>query len=300
MTPMRHRFPALLALAFLALGHVANAQISLALDIKRRIYVRYEPILATVQITNLSGRDLTLHDGELPWFGFDVTGSTSDVLIPPRNPDYKLDPLQLKIGETVKRTVNLTQLYGITEFGIHRIKATVTTAEGSKVFASKPSVVEITEGRTVWQQIVGVPDTLPNAGQMHTITLLEFQDNKRFLYVRVEDKDRGTVFCMYRIGHMIDGTSPQMQFDTANNLYVLHLIGPKTYTLTNIGVNGQFLGQSLYTAPKTRPFLRKLADGTVQIVNGFRENTAATAGTTGAALPPPAKLSDRPPGMPAN
>jgi hypothetical protein len=268
------------------------------LDIKRRLYLRYEPILATVHITNLSGRDLMLYDTEQPWFGFDVTGANNETIIPPRDIAYKLDPIELKIGETVKRTVDLTQLYPISEFGIHRIKATVFARPLNKFFASKPEVVDIAEGKTLWRQTVGVPDTLPNEGRDHLFKLIEFQGDKRYLYVRVEDEDQGTIFCTYRVGHMIDGTTPEMQLDTSNNLYVLHLAGPKAYMLTNIGVNGEFLGQHIYDAPKSRPYLRRLVDGTIQIVGGKRR-PAETAGNKGSEGPQP-KLSDRPPGLPAN
>ena len=272
----------------------ARAQLTVQLDMKRRVHLRYEPIIATVRITNLSGRDLLLQDAEQPWFGFDVTVATTETLVPPRNPDYHLDPLEIKIGETVKRTVDLTRLYGIAEFGTHRVKATIYAAPLNKLFASPARLVEITEGRTLWQQTVGVPDTLKNGGRNHNVKLLEFQDDKRYLYVRVEDEEQAYVFCTHRIGHMIDGTVPQVQFDTTNNLYILHLTAPKTYLLSNIGVNGEWLGQHTYGAPKYRPNLRRLADGTVQIVGGRRLDIAAQPPAAA-----PLKRSDRPPGLPA-
>ena len=117
--------------------------------------------------------------------------------------------------------------------------------------------------------------------------------------VRVEDEEQSYVFCTHRIGHMIDGTTPQMQFDTSNNLYILHLVAPKTYFLTNIGVNGEWLGQHTYNAPKARPALRRLADGTIQIVGGHRMDVATRAPGAPPAVAPP-KLSDRPAGLPAN
>ena len=288
----------LLALVFTALIP-AHGQISVALDIKRRVHVRYEPIIATVRITNLSGRDLMLHDAEQPWFGFDVTGATTETLVPPRNTDYKLDPLEIKIGETVKRTIDLTKLYGISEYGTHRVKATIFAKPLNKLFVSQPRLVDITEGKTIWQQTVGVPDTLKNAGRPHVVKLIELQDDKRYLYVRVEDEEQAYIFCTHRIGHMIDGTNPQMQFDTSNNLYILHLVAPKTYFLTNIGVNGEWLGQHTYNAPKYRPTLRRLVDGTIQIVGGQRMDVATRAPGSAPAVPQP-KLSDRPAGLPAN
>ena len=287
----------LLALLCAATALPARAQVGVGLEIKRRLHLRYESIIATVRIQNLSGRDLVLHDEEQPWFGFDISAVNGDVIVAPRNPDYKLDPLELKIGETVKRTVDLTQLYGISEFGLHRIKATVFSKQLNKLFVSKPELIDISEGKTLWEQTVGVPDTLPNAGRSHTIKLIEFQDDKRYLYVRVEDPDQSYVFCTRKLGHMIDGTVPQTQFDTTNNLYVLHLVGPKTYFLSNIGVNGEFLGQQTCDAPKLKPSLRRLADGTIQLVGAHRQPTVAKNGAPGAGVPPP-KLSDRPAGLP--
>ncbi len=294
---MISRFFLIFALLFTATLLPARAQIGVTIEIKRRLYLRYEPILATVRMQNLSGRDLFLHDDEQAWFGFNIEGVAASMLVPPRNPDYRLDPLELKIGETVKRTVDLTKLYTISELGMHRIKATIFAKELNRLFASQAAIIDISEGKTVWQQTVGVPDTLPNAGRNHTLKLIEFQDDKRYLYARVEDTEQAYVFCTRRLGHMIDGTNPQIQFDTTNNLYVLHLIAPKTYTLSNIGVNGEFLGSHTYTAPKVKPFLRRLADGTIQIVGAHRDDPLAPTPGTAANVPRP-KISDRPSGLP--
>ena len=289
----------LLALHCAATVIPAHGQIGVALEIKRRLHLRYEPLLATVRIQNLSGRDILLHDEDQPWFGFDIAGVNAGVIVPPRNPDYHLDPLELKIGETVKRTVDLTKLYTISELGMHRVKVTIFAKQLNKLFVSPAALVDISEGRTIWERTVGVPDTLPNAGRDHTIKLIEFQDDKRYLYVRVEDVEQAYVFCTRKLGYMIDGTNPQMQFDTTNNLYILHLVAPKTYRLTNIGVNGEFLGQHTYSAPKAKPYFRRLADGTVQIVGAHRDDPVAKTNGVAAGGPQP-KLSDRPAGLPQN
>ena len=287
----------LLALLCAATALPAYGQINVGIEIKRRLHLRYEPIIATVRIQNLSGRDLVLHDEEQAWFGFDIAGVGEGAIVPPRNVGYRLDPLELKIGETVKRTVDLTQLYSIGEFGMHRVKAAIFSQQLGKVFASPAEIIDISEGKTLWERSVGVPDTLANAGRNHTVKLIEFQDDKRYLYVRVEDPEQGYVFCTRRIGHMIDGTTPQMQFDTTNNLYVLHLVAPKTYSLANIGVNGEFLGQYTYDAPKVKPHFRRLADGTVQLVGARRRAATSPTGVAANAVPP-SKLSARPPGLP--
>ena len=66
------------AALFLLLGFVtgaANAQIEVQLKFSRLQYIAYEPLLATVAITNRAGRDIDLRDeGGEHWFGFEITG----------------------------------------------------------------------------------------------------------------------------------------------------------------------------------------------------------------------------------
>lgn len=287
----------LFALALAASWVPAQAQLSVNLSIKRTSYILHEPILATVAITNLSGRDLLLRDAESPWFGFHISPSGQEgQLVPPRNRDYQLDPLEIKTGETIKQTWNLNSLYAISEYGRHRVRAAIYVAELSKYFTSNAKVIDLTDGRILWQATVGVPETLANGGRQHTLSVLEHSiERHRYVYARVHDRESGTVFCTYQLGLLLDGHKPEMQLDIANNLYILHLAGLKTYLLSNVGINGEFFGQKRYVATKSRPMLRRLADGTLQIVGGQRELEPAP----GKAEEPPApKLSDRPVAIP--
>jgi hypothetical protein len=285
----------LIALSFLlTLGNIASAQLNVTLELKRRVYFRYEPLLATVTIQNLSGRDLTLEDGSAPWFGFTIFHGNATNLIPPRDPDYKNSPVEVKINETVKRTVDLTRLFPMDEYGTHRIRATIYCNQLDKYFSTRTALVEISEGRTVWKQVVGVPETLPNAGKMHEVTLLSGEGLKhQYLYCKITEPDTGRVLCMNRIGHMIDGAEFDTQFDATNTLHVLQLAGPKTYSITQVGVNGEMYGQWMYDAPKSRPRLRRDASGNIEVVGGVRRVEAAKN------APAPPKLSDRPPGLPS-
>ncbi len=291
-----HRLLLATVLLLAALAPV-QAQIGVDISIKRRLFIRHEPVLATVIITNQTGRDITLEDTrESQWFSFQITAE-GDKFVPPRNLDYHLDPLPIRAGETLKRTVNLNELYALGDFGIYRIRANIHFAGMDKYFSSKPTHIEITEGRILWRQSAGVPEGGNGAGQTHTFSMLAHQRGEQnLLYVRVEDQDDATVFCTTPLGRLIDGVPPQMQFDAANNLYVLQLIGQRSYVLSKISVNGEYLGQTHYSAPKTRPYLRKQADGTLQLVGGVKEAPAVAA----ADLPTPPKLSDRPVGLPKN
>jgi hypothetical protein len=294
---MRYLRSLLLLTVCLAAPFAAQAQIAVQISLKQRLHILHEPILATVTVTNQTGRDITLSDTpQYQWFGFRITGD-DDRLIAPRNLKYHLEPLALKVGETVKRSANLNQLYELGDFGTYRVQATIYFDGLDKFFSSRPTHIELNEGHVLWRQVAGVPEGQPGAGQMHVFTLLSSQRGEsNMLYVRIEDKGDGTVFCTVPIGRLLDGVPPEVQFDSANNLYVLQLVGMRTYVLTKMTPNGEFAGQTNYSAPKTRPTLRKTAAGALQIVGGKKEIPIAQ---NPSAEPPP-KLSDRPPGFPAN
>ncbi len=271
----------------------AHAQLSVNLEVKRRNFLRYEPILITVSITNLAGRDFVLEDGASPWFGFTVLHGDATTIISPRNPDYQLDPLELKLGETVKRTINLIDLYPISELGYYRVRANIYSAVHDKYFPSRTANLDIEDGRTVWKQLVGVPETFPNSGAMHEFRLISaINGAHNYYYVRISEPDSGKVFGCYRVAPQLDNTQPTLQFDTTNTLHALILTAPKTYTLTEIGVNGQVYGQWTYDAPKYKPALRRDESGNLEVVGATRR-AAPVVGAT-----PAPKLSDRPPGLP--
>lgn len=294
MNYSRLRSHLLLLAALLAFASSAHAQIKVTLSLKRPFYVRFEPLEATVKITNLAGRDMLLSDEAVPWFSFQILRGGTD-LLSPLNPNYHLDPLEIKLGETLKRKVNLVQLYPITEYGMHKIRAVIYSKELDKYFESNAVNIEISDGRVIWGQSVGVPQTMPNAGATHRIELLTAQGgDHRYLYCRVMDENTKDVFCTTRLGHVIDRTNPQVQLDATNTVHILHYLGPKTYQLSMIGVNGESLGQTIYNAPKYHPILKRDNAGGISVLGATAQESVAAAASAG----PPPKLSDRPPGLP--
>jgi hypothetical protein len=279
----------------LCLASAAQAQISVTLSIKQRFHLLHEPVVATVNVTNQLGRAITLSDSqEFQWFGFRILAE-GDRNIPPRDLSYHVPPLVVKPGETVKRSVDLTQLYELGEVGNFRVQAQIYYSGLDKFYASRPMFIDVSEGRVLWRRIAGVPEGQPNAGQMRIFSLLTHQvGESNTLYVRVEGKDDGIIYCTYPIGRLLDGVDPQAEFDSSNNLYVLHLIGMRAYMLTKVSPDGEYGGQINYSAPKTRPTLRRTPEGGLQIIGGQREQSVAQH-------PPEApKLSDRPAGFPKN
>ena len=268
-----------------------KAQILVDLSIKRNLYIAYEPLLATVRITNLSGNRLLLADVEgKKWFGFQIE-TLDGRPIPPSDPNYEIEPLQIEPGATVTRTVNLTQLYPLSDFGSYRVRATVYSTELNGYFSSPPLTIEITEGRLIWQQVVGVPGVERGAGSSRTISLLSHRlPDRTDLYLRIEDKSVGLVYCTHRLGDYISYGKPEVQLDAFNTVHVLQNSAPHLFVYSKVGLDGKILERTSFQAPKERPQLKRSSDGTVIVMGGIAFDPRATP--TPASIP---KLSDRPP-----
>ena len=77
---LRRVLPWLFVLVFAV---AAEAQVQVDLKFKRLQYIAYEPVVATVAITNLAGRDIELHDANgQSWLGFEITGSEEQPIAP--------------------------------------------------------------------------------------------------------------------------------------------------------------------------------------------------------------------------
>ena len=282
-------------LLFLLLVATANAQIPVELKFGRLQYIAYEPVIATVKITNLAGRDIELRDGnEQRWFGFEVTADEGRYL--PPSPKGAEPPLKIEAGQTVTRKVNLTPMFPVQELGPYHVRENVFFADLDKFFYSQTKVFHVGDARPIWQRTVGVPEGTGTAGSVRTYSLLSnrFADHTK-LYVRVEDKSTGAVYSTFPLGRAIASDGPHAELDRANQLHVLHCAAPRTWAYSQIGLNGQLLARSTFMETKTRPRLRQGPDGAVAVRVGMLDSPAAQSPQS-----PASKLSARPPTTPTD
>lgn len=284
-----------IACAFIVVAQ-AKAQIQVDLKFKRLQYIAYEPVVATLSVTNMAGRDIDLHDADgQAWLGFEITGNEGQPIAPIRveNPSGA-GPLKVASGQRVTHQINLTPLYPIHDFGTYHVRTNVYFADLGKFFYSPTRVFEVTDARPIWQQTVGIPDGVAAPGNVRTYSLLtnRFPDHTS-LYVRVQDKDTGIVYATYSLGRAIAFEEPQAEIDHSNQLHVLHCSAPRAWAYSRIGLNGELLAHSSFMETKTRPRLIRETNGNVAVRGGTIESPAAQ-GSRGTAP----KLSARPPEPP--
>src|SRR5438105_2386715 len=288
---IRHTLP--FACVFL-IAVRGEAQIQVDVKFKRLQYIAYEPVVATLSITNLAGRDIDLHaaDGQ-SWLGFEITGNEGQP-IAPINAENAQAPLKIGAGQRVTQQVNLTPLYPVQDFGTYHVRTNVYFADLGKFFYSPSRVFEVTDARPIWQQTVGIPDGVAAPGNARTYSLLtnRFPDHTS-LYVRVQDRDSGIVYATYSLGRAIAFEEPQAEIDHTNQLHVLHCSAPRAWAYSRVGLNGELLAHSSFMETKTRPRLVRAANGDVAVRGGTIESPAAQS-SRGTAP----KLSARPPEPP--
>jgi hypothetical protein len=299
MTP---RFPSILALVTGALllagaAEQAAAQVRVDISFKRKLYVMYEPLIATVTINNLSGRPLLLENSDHHrWFGFNIEAADGRI-VPPINPDYALAPAAVGPGEKLTRSVNLTPLFPLHDFGLYRVKAAVYVSSFGRYFSSPPLAVEITDGRPIWQEVVGLPGG-EGKPELRTITLLAHKLSRSTrLYVRIEDRERGRVYATHQLGQFLTFGRPEVMLDVDNQIHILQNTLPKQFLYTHLGLGGEVLGQQAYREAGSRPTLAKKEGGTVGVKGGKPftpgEEEVPTEGATD-------KLGDRPVPLPGS
>jgi len=268
----------------------AEAQVQVDLKFKRLQYIAYEPVVATVAITNLAGRDVELRDADgQSWLGFEITGSEEQP-IAPLNAANREPPLRIQAGQRVTRQIDLTPLYPVHEYGAYHVRTNIYFADLGKFFYSGTRVFEVTDARPIWQQTVGVPDGSGSSGDVRTYSLMtnRFPDHTS-LYVRVQDKDTGVVYATYSLGRTITFEQPQAEIDRGNRLHVLHCEAPRAWSYARVGLNGELLEHTSFMETQTRPHLVHSGGGEVAVRGGTVDTPAKNSGSKAP------KLSARPP-----
>lgn len=255
----------------------AAAQVQVDISFSRTLYMLYEPVICTVSIRNLTGSNLVLRDTpKHEWFSFQVE-RTDGRPVSPRGSGHRNAPMEIPSGQTIRRSVNLTPLFPITEFGTYRVRGVVYVAEAERYFASPPLNIEITEGRLLWQETVGVPRGQSTKGKSRTYSLLSHRlPSSTMLYLRVQDRDRGIVYCTSQLGRFLSYGDPLVLLDKENQIHILHNSAPKEYFYSHFNLDGKVQSQQAYQDWGSRPALVQTTGGGVKVIGGTLYDPKAT------------------------
>ncbi len=291
-------FPLLCGLLFVGVCQQAAAQVRVGIYTKEKLYVKSEPIILNLGITNLAGRELFFSDEpNKPWLVvelFDSNGKT----IPAYDAMYRAEPLVIGAGDTASRQINLTPMFPFDRYGQYRVRVSVYATAAERYFSSNDVRFDITEGRIIWQEIIGIPEDQPNAGERRHYELMTHRMlDKIMLYARVTNPDNLRVYTMKKLGRITSfAPPPTVEIDSQNQLFILHMAAPRIYLLNAITPNGDWVARDQYNENNSRPKLVKNDTGRVGVEGGDKDSGADAPGAAGLPADLP-RASDRPAGM---
>jgi hypothetical protein len=232
----------------------------------RSSFLLYERVDMLVTVTNTSGGDIELDNGEgHPWLSFVICKHNTMPVRPERQAFFK--PLSLKAGESKTLRVNLTPLFSFREEGNYTAQA-VVELPGAGDLVSQEVPFSVQRGRLIWSE------QRPINGAQRTYSLIRFEQRPDLteLYLRVEDPAQNVVYATVGLGPMEAFIDPQVFFDPQGNVHVLHLISMSTYLYTRADAQGQVMHQGVFkTFEEIAPRLSKMDDGNVYVAGGLEE-----------------------------
>ena len=249
-------------LGLLAYSQV-TAQVSVHLQMNKKNYVIGEPITATLNITNRSGRQLVLSSNQVSaWLNFQV--SIAGRNIPPaRKINYK--PAVIPAGQSIARSVNISTAYAIGRVGNYTCSSSVRLP-GSTITGTTSNRVHFTvaKGRTVWRQRAGLPKD-PN--QVREYGLITFNGNGGLeLFAEVKSKNTGLGIATIPLGKVISFRNPTASIDRKSHMHALYQVKPDLFTHVEISPNGRILSSSHHKRGKLgAPRLTTFTSGEVVV-----------------------------------
>ncbi|MBK1790274.1 hypothetical protein [Persicirhabdus sediminis] len=272
-----------------------HAQVEVRLIMNKPQYVIHEPITATLQLSNRTGRDITLQSTpDQSWLTFNVTSHSRRDLIAGRKVMFQA--VNIPAGKTVKRNVNISQSYLIQQYGNYHATAMVRAQGiGVESYISNRVPFTVTNAPQIFSQVVGIPGQRNSSIEYQVLRFntgrQANKDSHEELYISIKDVKTGQNRVTYSLGGAQLFRNPDIKLDGDNNLHLLYLISPSTYKHLTINTNGQIIDQSFTKRGAVGdPYLETLEGGAVLTRGGVAYDPKAEAEKRNAIK----KASDRP------
>ena len=273
-----------------ALASCAQAQLSSTLKLSKSQYLAGEPVIATVNITNYAGQDITFYgDGRMQWLTFILKNTRGEEVTPRGRAAF--GKMTIKAGASMARQVDLSQIFYLSEPGNYSAVAVVrmpgSTGEGS---SSNRVLFNQSPGAPYWKQKVGIPG---KTGQTREFRVINFSgDEKAQIYVQVIDGKTGQNVRTFMLGEVLMLRKPLVTVDRNQRLHVMYLASPTMWVHCEVDTDGKLAAREIHQrGPQGDPQLLTFADGTVRVSNSIPYNEKAAAEAKAKVR----KASDRPP-----
>ncbi len=264
---MRTRF--LVALATLLLLLPLTAQVTVELEFEKDVFLADETMIASVRITNFTGRALNL-GRDNHWLMFSVEARDGFLVDQDGTPSVK-GAFEIPNASRGTRRVNIAPYYRMRDPGSYQVVATVFLEEIQEVVKSAPVKVIIIRATTLWQKQFGVATGTERGLQVRKYSLIRaLDDNQLMLYVRVASQDESEVYGVFRVGNLVSFGSPEAQIDRYSRLHLLQQYDARAFRYLVVTPDGALMIRQRYDYTRSRPKLGPIEDNLVGVVGGIR------------------------------
>lgn len=280
-----------LAFAF-ALASAAHAQLSVSLGLSKTQYLAGEPVIATVNITNYAGQDITfLGDGRMQWLTFILKDSHGEEVTPKGRAAF--GKMTIKAGASMARQVDLSQIFYLSEPGNFSATALVRMpgVQGGGGSSTNRVLFNQSPGATYWRQKVGIAG---RPGDTREFRIINFSGDQRTeIYAQIIDGRTGLNVRTMMLGEVLMLRKPLVTVDKTQRMHVMYLASPTMWVHCVIDMDGKLVARQLHKrGPQGDPELLTFADGSVSVSNSIPFDAKAAAEAKAKVR----KASDRPPG----
>lgn len=250
------------------------AQIQVDISFPQQQYLAYEPIIAVVKISNVSGQTLNFKKSD-NWLDFTMETKTGRII--PKDAEIpQQEDFSIKSGEAGILRVDIQPCFKATSPDRYSVVGTVKIKEWNKVFTSEEKTFDIVTGIKIWEKEFGVPsedgENSPEV-KKYTLLLANFKDHLR-LYFRLSNASEDIVYKMTYMGNLTSIGKPEANLDKFNNLHVLYQISAKAFRYSVFSPEGRLFIKETHDYTTSRPKLWLDQDGRIYVRGGARRLTS--------------------------
>ncbi len=253
---------------------VTFAQIQVDLSFPQQQYLAYEPIIAVVKISNVSGQTLNFKKDD-NWLDFTMETKTGRII--PKDAEIpQQEDFSIQSGEVGILRVDIQPCYNAVSPDRYTVVANVRIKGWDKVFTSKEETFDIVTGIKIWEKEFGVPSAdgeNPPEVKKYTLLLANFKDHLR-LYFRLSNAGEDKVDKMTYMGNLTSIGKPEANLDKFNNLHVLYQVGAKAFRYSVFSPEGRLFIKETHDYTISRPRLWLDQDGRIYVRGGARRITS--------------------------
>lgn len=253
-------------------GVPVYSQIKVGVSFPQEQYLAYEPLVAVVKISNVSGQKINFSNDE-KWLDFAIETKTGRI-IPKKDDPPMPEPFSVESGEMAVVRVNLEPFYNATQPDRYSVVATVFIKEWNKHFVSDAAVFDIVTGIKIWEKEFGVPpeDSKESPApevRKYALLMANFKNQLR-LYFRLSNVTEDKVYKMFFLGNLTSIGKPEANLDKFNNLHILHQYSGKSFKYSVISPDGRLFLRETHDYTDSRPRLWLDKDGRIYVKGGAR------------------------------